>query len=80
MYFVYFLKSIPFPEKTYIGCSQDVNARLKEHNSGNFFHTSKYMPWELVVSIGFKDKSKAVAFEQYLKSGSGNAFAFKRFW
>jgi hypothetical protein len=30
--------------------------------------------------MGFKDKLKATAFEKYLKSGSGSAFAKKRFW
>jgi predicted GIY-YIG superfamily endonuclease len=38
-----------------------------------------YGPWKLVVQIGFDDKAKAVAFEKYLKSGSGRAFAKKHF-
>jgi len=33
-----------------------------------------------VLSLNFADKEKAMAFEKYLKSGSGNAFAKKRFW
>jgi hypothetical protein len=38
-----------------------------------------YGPWKLVVQIGFEDKVKAFAFEKYLKSGSGRAFAKKHF-
>jgi predicted GIY-YIG superfamily endonuclease len=54
--------------------------RLETHNSGGSSHTKLYAPWELVVSIEFKHKLKATAFEKYLKSGSGGAFAQKRFW
>jgi len=30
--------------------------------------------------LGFDDRFKAAAFEKYLKSGAGRAFAKKRFW
>jgi len=33
-----------------------------------------------VTYLAFSEKSKALAFEQYLKSGSGHAFANKRLW
>jgi hypothetical protein len=33
------------------------------------------MPWELDVLIQFSDERRAMAFERYLKSGSGVAFA-----
>ena len=36
-------------------------------------------PWELVVSIEFTDERRALAFEKYLKSGSGRAFAKRHF-
>jgi len=54
--------------------------RLAAHNAGQSTHTSKYAPWELVAFFGFVEKSKAAAFEEYLKSGSGRAFAIKRLW
>jgi hypothetical protein len=38
------------------------------------------MPWELVTYHAFQDKFKAYDFERYLKTGSGKAFASKRFW
>jgi putative endonuclease len=43
-------------------------------------HTAKYKPWRLVTYIAFADKPKAEAFERYLKSGSGHAFARKHLW
>jgi len=43
-------------------------------------HTSKYKPWKLIGYHAFTDKRRAQEFEYYLKSGSGKAFANKRFW
>ena len=58
--------------------SDDVRARLGSHNAGQVTHTSKFRPWKLKNVVGFADPAKAVAFEKYLKSGSGRAFAKKR--
>jgi putative endonuclease len=79
MHYVYIIKSKKFPNKKYIGCTSDPKKRLYNHNSGTTPHTKKYVPWEIINLIGFKDKEKAIAFENYLKSGSGRAFALKRF-
>ena len=49
------------------------------HNEGKSIHTNKFKPWKKVVEIGFDDPAKATAFEKYLKSGSGRAFAKKHF-
>jgi hypothetical protein len=48
------------------------------HNSGVVSHTSKYVPWRLRSYVAFTDEALAFAFERYLKSGSGRAFAKKR--
>lgn len=32
-------------------------------------------PWRVVLSMTFEEATKAEAFERYLKSGSGRAFA-----
>jgi len=65
--------------RRYIGKTKDLGKRLKEHNSGKSPHTSKYKPWEISIAIYFEDKNKADAFERYLKSGSGHAFAKRHF-
>lgn len=50
----------------YIGFTQDLEHRFKEHNSGESIHTDKYAPWKLVTYHAFDDKKKAIAFEKYL--------------
>ena len=77
--FVYVLRSVPSPERYYVGLASDVAARLMTHNSGGSQHTAPIRPWELVVSIEFGKERSAVAFEKYLKTGSGRAFAKRHF-
>ncbi len=79
MFYVYILKSLSFPEQTYVGYTVDLKKRLNEHNEGLSLHTSKYGPWEVVVYLGFKNEYKAIEFEKYLKSGSGTVFRNKKF-
>jgi len=78
MYYVYILRSKEHPEQTYIGYSSDLHARIQKHNEGGCKHTSKYKPWEMLWYCAFPDKHQALAFETYLKSHSGKAFASKR--
>ncbi len=80
MHYVYLIKSEAFGEQRYVGVTSDLKRRLEDHNSGKSAHTSKYLPWTLVAYVAFKDERKAAAFELYLKSGSGHAFAKKRLW
>lgn len=80
MYFVYLLKSINFDNQTYIGCTTNIENRLKVHNSGGSPHTSKYKPWIMHAYFAFQDKHQAFDFEKYLKSHAGKAFANKRLW
>lgn len=78
--FVYLLESVRIPNRRYKGLTDDVKDRLKRHNDGEVPSTRPYRPWRLVVSLRFEDDSKAAAFEKYLKSGSGHAFAERHFW
>jgi len=80
MRYVYFLESKAFADQRDVGATADLKRRLAEHNAGKSPHTSKCAPWRLVTYIAFSDPQKAEAFERYLKSGSGHAFARKRFW
>jgi predicted GIY-YIG superfamily endonuclease len=77
--FVYVLRSLRDPMRYYIGLTSNVTQRLSIHNSGGSSHTAQLRPWELVASIEFAKESSAVAFEKYLKSGSGRAFAKRHF-
>ena len=80
MHYVYLIESVSDPTERYIGVTGDLKARLAEHNAGKSTHTSKHLPWRLVTYIAFSDRTQAEAFERYLKSGSGHAFARKRLW
>jgi predicted GIY-YIG superfamily endonuclease len=80
MHCVYLLRSESAPTQRYIGITSDLKARLSDHNAGKSPHTSKFTPWRVVSYTAFADRRKAEAFELYLKSGSGHAFANKRLW
>jgi len=76
--YVYILRSLSSDEHFYVGMTEDVFARLDAHNAGRVPHTSKFKPWSLKTYVWFDDDAQAAAFEKYLKSASGRAFAKKR--
>ena len=78
MWYVYIIRSISSPEQQYVGATTNLRRRLLDHDAGKSAHTSKFIPWQLVWYCAFSDKHKALAFEKYLKSHSGRAFAKKR--
>ena len=57
--------------------TDDLDARLLKHNSGEVTSTANYRPWRIKNYVAFTDEGRALAFEKYLKSGSGRAFAKK---
>ena len=71
--------SFGWPTRSYVGLAVDVQARLAVHNSGGSSYTTALRPWELVAAVEFTRESSALAFEKYLKSGSGRAFAKRHF-
>ncbi|PZQ63638.1 MAG: excinuclease ABC subunit C [Phenylobacterium zucineum] len=80
MHYVYLLKSSGDPTKRHVVVTADLRKRLADHNAGQSPHASKHRPWELVTYVAFSEREQAEAFETYLKSGSGHAFARKRLW
>ncbi len=79
MYYVYLIESAHEPREIYLGRTSDLRVRLSEHNAGKSLHTSKHAPWHLVCYHAFADEGRAIAFERYLKSGSGRAFRKRHF-
>jgi putative endonuclease len=77
--FVYLLRNLEKPSRSYVGVTANVAERLASHNAGRSPFTAKYKPWELIVSVEFPDEARALTFEKYLKSGSGSAFAKRHF-
>jgi putative endonuclease len=76
--YVYILQSVADTERFYTGITDDLRARLSKHNSGSVTHTAKYRPWRIKSYVAFSDDDRAPAFEKYLNSGSGRAFAKAR--
>jgi putative endonuclease len=77
MKYVYILEN-EHAEHFYVGVTDDLRASLIKHNGGEVPHTSKYRPWRIKAYVAFSDGERAIAFEQYLKSGSDRAFARRR--
>ena len=80
MFYVYLIRSDEHPDRVYIGFTADLKKRMRAHNAGQSVHTAQYKPWKLVTYLAFTNEDKARAFEKYLKSHSGMAFASKRLW
>ncbi|TSC57605.1 MAG: excinuclease ABC subunit C domain-containing protein [Parcubacteria group bacterium Greene0416_79] len=76
MHYVYILQSKK-DGSYYTGSTKDVLKRLLEHNSGVSVYSSSKRPFKLIWYCAFGDKTKALAFEKYLKQGPGFAFARK---
>lgn len=75
-HYVYILESVE-GNHFYVGLTDNLQARLRKHNAGEVPHTSKFKPWKMKNAIAFRDRERAYAFERYLKTGSGRAFAQK---
>jgi putative endonuclease len=80
MHYVYLLTNSAAKPKRYVGYTEDLRQRLLDHNTGKNISTSADGPWRLKTYLAFSSKVQALAFEGYLKSGSGHAFARRRFW
>lgn len=77
MYYVYLLKLKN--GYIYTGSTPDLKRRLKEHNNGESEATKNFRPLKLVWYCAFENRLDARRFENYLKTGSGQAFRNKRF-
>ena len=75
-WYVYILESLD-TKHHYVGLTEDLKARLAKHNAGEVPHSSQFKPWRVKTAVAFTDQQRANAFERYLKSGSGRAFAKK---
>ena len=73
MYHVYVLRS----EKTgrrYVGSSQDIEKRTRQHNSGQSLATRHGVPWKLIHCEEFTNRAEAVRQERFYKTGKGRDF------
>lgn len=77
MYFVYLLKLSD--DTIYTGSTPVIKRRIKEHQNGECESTKDFRPVKLIWFCAFPTRLKARRFENYLKTGSGQAFRNKRF-
>jgi len=78
MYYVYLLKLVD--GTIYTGSTNNLQKRVTKHNKGDVLATKGKRPIKLVYYCSFESKPKALVFEQYLKTGSGQAFRNKHFF
>ena len=74
MHYVYILVSLKAPTRYYIGRTENLEARLGQHNRGESGYSKQFAPWRLETYTAFTNSHLADEFEHYLKSGSGHAF------
>lgn len=75
MFYAYILQSLSSPDHFHHGHSADLKQRLSDHDSGHCSHTTRFMPRRAKFYAAFETLEQAHQFKQYLKTGSGHAFA-----
>jgi predicted GIY-YIG superfamily endonuclease len=78
MWYVYFLELKN--GDTYVGSTNDLKRRFKSHGLGQVASTKSLLPAKLKSYVAIETELGARQLERYFKSGSGKAFAKKRFW
>jgi predicted GIY-YIG superfamily endonuclease len=77
VWYVYFLQLSN--GDLYAGSTNDLRRRFKSHQNGQVISTAKSLPLTLEAYVAVADEATARKLERYFKSGSGKAFAKKRF-
>jgi putative endonuclease len=70
MHIVYVFRSLK-DGRTYVGCTKDLENRIKEHNSGKVKSTKARIPFILWYKEEFSDKYEAFRREQHIKTAWG---------
>ena len=78
MFCVYVLWSDKL-QKRYIGCTEFMNERLLQHNTGRNRFTKGGIPWSLIYAEEFTTLSQARKRESFLKSGVGRVWLDQKF-
>ena len=68
VFYVYMLKSVNNKIiKTYVGYTNNLNLRLKKHNSSKGAKSTRGFKWKIIYKKRFYDKRLAMKFEYRLK-------------
>ncbi len=76
MYYVYILRLAN--NHFYTGSTPTIISRIQKHKNGKVESTKNFRPVKLVWYCAFHNRLEARKFENYLKTGSGQAFRNKR--
>ncbi len=66
-WFLYILQSISKPDKIYIGSSNNLTRRLKDHNNSNTKSTKSFIPWKILYVEKYLTKKEVRNRERQLK-------------
>lgn len=77
MFYNYVLRSLKNGQ-LYIGYTEDLKKRVKEHNCGLNLSTKRYLPWQLIYYEACINKKDARRREKYLKTTQGNRLLKRR--
>jgi putative endonuclease len=77
MYYVYVLQSLK-DKQFYVGYTDDLNNRLKEHSSGGVISTRERRPLKLVYYEDCLNQQDATKREKYLKTAWGKRYIKNR--
>ena len=66
MFYIYILSSIK-NGRYYVGSCEDVDKRLKRHNTGLVRSTKFYLPWEVIYTEEYKTLPEARSREYQIK-------------
>ena len=73
MYYVYVLKSLA-DGRLYIGCTRDLENRIRSHANGIVESTRKRLPLELIYYEASNHRDDAFRREKYLKTTYGHRY------
>ncbi len=73
MYYVYVIYSKKL-KKRYVGSTENVERRIREHNNGKNRFTKGGIPWIKIYLEEYESRSEAMQRESYLKSGVGRRY------
>ena len=73
MFYAYVIKSTRF-DYYYKGHCEDLELRLRQHNSGMTVSIKNYRPFELVYFESLPTRTEAIRRERYFKSAAGRRF------
>lgn len=78
MKYIVYVLSNTVARKSYVGLTDNLDRRLKEHNSGDSYYTKRYAPWKVIYTEELNSQFEARKREKYLKSASGRRLVLKK--